>query len=127
MLAANTVRGHEPLVRVCGRHPDVDHGYVGTREADVAEQALGVLRLRDDVDAGMLEQPDDALAGEEQVVGDDYAHGIRIRSVRRPVSTLPPRAPTRSSSATIGSRRSAPSSSTRNTTVSPSANASTST
>src|SRR5437899_1617742 len=93
----------------------------------MADQTLGVLRLRDDVDARILEQPDDALAGEQQVVGDDYAHGIMTRSIRGPVSTLPPTAPTRSSSGTIGLRRSAPSSSTRTTIMSPSANASTST
>src|SRR5262245_30859032 len=117
MLAADSLRGHETLVRVCGRHPDVDDGRVGTREADVAEQALGVIRLRADVDACVLQQPCDTLASEEQIVGDHYAHGSTTRSVRAPVSTAPPSAPTRSSSETIRSSRSRPSSATRTTSM----------
>ena len=35
----------------------------------------------DDVDAGVLEQAHDPLAGQHRVLGDDYAHGISARSV----------------------------------------------
>ena len=48
----------------------------GRGEADLAEEPLGVLRLGDDVDAGVGEEADDPLAGEHDVVGDDYSHGI---------------------------------------------------
>ena len=40
--------------------------------------------LGDDVDAGVLEQAHDPLAGEHDVVGDDYAHGISARRVLSP-------------------------------------------
>ena len=51
----------------------------GPVQPDAAQQPGGILRLADDVDAGLLEQVDDSLPGEQDVVGDDYAHGISAR------------------------------------------------
>src|SRR5581483_9499252 len=55
----------------------------------------------DDLEAGLSEQPRQALAQDHGVVGDDYAHGISARSlVPRPGGldkvSRPPRASTRS-------------------------------
>ena len=69
---------------------------VGPLEPDLAEQALGVLGLGNHVDSGVLEQAHDPLAGEHDVVGDDYSHGISARRVVAPTSSEPPSAPTRS-------------------------------
>ncbi len=49
--------------------------------ADLAQQILGVAGLADDLHPGVLEQPHDALAQQDRVVGDDYAHGITARTV----------------------------------------------
>lgn len=66
--------------------------------SDVADQLVGVLRPVHDVDVCLAEQPDDPLAGEHRVIGDDYAHRTPLGygSRMRP----PPTAPSRSSSAT---------------------------
>ena len=97
MLVADPLRGDEALVGVRRRHPDVDDGGVGRGAPHLSQQLVGVAGLAGDVDPGVLEQADDALAGEHRVVGDDYAHGITARS-RRLALTRPPSAPTRSAS-----------------------------
>ena len=72
--------------------------------ADLAQQVLGVARLADDLDARVLEQPHDALAQQDRVLGDDYAHGITARDrgpARRgglSTSSRPSSAATRSAS-----------------------------
>jgi hypothetical protein len=71
-----------------------------------------VARLADDVDAGVGEQPGDALAGEHHVLGYDDAHGISARHAVCLMDRLPPSAPTRSASAIMGASRSVPLSST---------------
>lgn len=47
-------RGHEAFVGACRRHPDVDDRYVRPVQPNAAQQSRGVLRLADDVDAGLL-------------------------------------------------------------------------
>src|SRR4029453_15248741 len=79
---------------------------------DVVEQALGVFGLGDDLDAGVAQQADDALPGEQDVVGDDYPHGSSACSRGGSTVSLPSRAPTRSASWTIDEVRSVPSSCT---------------
>ena len=96
MLRADLPGRDEAFVGVRGRHADVDDRRVGSGEPDVSEQLVGVLRLGDDVDSGVLEQTDDPLAREHHVVGDDYAHGISARRVVWLTSSEPPRAPMRS-------------------------------
>ena len=54
-----------------GRHPDVDDGDVGLVRADLAQEVLGVTRLAGHLEAGLLEQPREALAQQHGVLGDD--------------------------------------------------------
>ena len=44
--------------------------------ADLADEVLGVAGLADDLEAVLGEQPDDPLAQQHRVLGDDYSHGI---------------------------------------------------
>src|SRR6516165_11716465 len=80
--------------------------------ADRAQQRGGVIHRGGDVDAGVGEQPGDALAGQHHVLGYDDAHGISARHSVGWISRLPPSAPTRSDSAAKDAARTAPSSST---------------
>ena len=79
VVVADPLGGDETLVGVGRRHLDVDDGDVGCVLADLFEELIGVVGLTDDVDAGVGEQVDDALAGEQRVVGDYDAHGISAR------------------------------------------------
>ena len=112
MLGADLLRGDQALVGVGGGHADVDHGGVGLGHADRAQQRGGVARLADHVDAGVGEQPGDTLAGQHHVLGYDDAHGISARHAVSLMNRLPPSAPMRSASVTMGESRSVPLSST---------------
>jgi hypothetical protein len=79
-------------------HADVDQRHVGAGHAHVAEQTIGVLSLGDHVNAGVAQQADDALAGEQGVVGNDYAHGSSARSRVGSTARRPSSAPMRSAS-----------------------------
>lgn len=81
MFRPDRLGGDEALVRLRGRHPDVDDRRVRPCEAHVTEQPVGVLRLGDDIDARVAKQAHDPLPGEHDVVRDDYAHGISARSL----------------------------------------------
>ena len=61
---------------------------------DLAQQVLGVAGLAHDLDAGLLEQPHDALAQQHRVLGDDYARtgSPPGRSCHRPARARRPRA-----------------------------------
>src|SRR5216683_497606 len=119
MLGADLLRGDEALVGVGGRHADVDDGGVGLGGADRAQQRGGVAGLADHVDAGVGEQPGDALAGQHHVLGYDDAHGISARHAVCLKDRLPPSAPTRSASVTMGASRPVPLSSTVTTSCPP--------
>src|SRR6266508_3623464 len=120
MLGADRLGGDQALVGVGWRHADVDQRHVGVGQAHLAEQALGVLGLADHLDASVAQEADDALAGEQDVVGDDYPHGSSARSRVGSTASLPSRAPTRSANCTIAAVRSVPSSSTVTTSRPPS-------
>ena len=97
MVGADPLGRQETLVGVRGRHSDVDHGSIGLLEPDLTKQSLGVLGLGHHLDSGVLEQPDDSLAGDHHVIGYHYSHGISACRVVIPTSSVPARAPTRSS------------------------------
>jgi hypothetical protein len=120
VLGADRLGGDQALVGVGGRHADVDQRHVGAGQADVVEQALGVLGLGDHLDTGVAQQADDALAGEQDVVSDNYPHGSSACSRVGSTANRPSRAPTRSASWTIGELRSVPSSCTVTTSRPPS-------
>ena len=67
------------------------------------EQRLGVADARDDLVAGILEQPCEPFAEQHRVLGDHESHGIAT-SMRVPpprglaITSVPPWAETRSSS-----------------------------
>jgi hypothetical protein len=98
MLGADRLGGDQAFVGVGWRHPDVDQRRVGAGQAHVVEQALGVFGLGDHVDARVAQEADDALPGEHDVVGDDYAHGSSARSRVGSTTSVPSRAPTWSAS-----------------------------
>ena len=81
VLVADLGRGAQALVGVRRRHADVDDRDVGLVGADLAQQVLGVAGLGDDLEARLLEQPRDALAQQQAVVGQDYAHGTSALTV----------------------------------------------
>ena len=66
-----------PFVRLRRRHPDVDDRDVRLVHRDVAEEVLGRARLRDDLEARLVEQPRDPLPEQHRVVGEHDAHGRR--------------------------------------------------
>src|SRR3954454_15629586 len=77
VLRADLAGRAQPLVGVAGRHADVDDRDVGLVGADLAEQVLGVAGLAGDLEAGVLEQPDETLAQQHGVLGhDDLEWGI---------------------------------------------------
>ena len=84
---ADPGRGHESLVGVRRRHPDVEHDHVGPVQVGLAEHRVEVVRLADDLASGLGQQPDHAGPGEQHVVGDYYAHGITARSRSGPTTT----------------------------------------
>ena len=75
MGAADLGRRARALVVVVGRHAHVDDRELGLVLADQREQRVGVARPADDLVAGVLEQPGEALAQEHGVLGDHDAHG----------------------------------------------------
>jgi len=52
------------------RHPHFDDGNVGLVRPDLAEQVLSVAGLRDDLEARLGKNPNNALAQEDGVVRD---------------------------------------------------------
>src|SRR5262249_23377434 len=112
VLGPDLPGGDQALVGVCGGHADVDDGRVRPGRADRVQQRGGIAHLAHHVDAGVGEQPRDALAGEHHVLGYDDTHRISARHTVDWISRLPTSAPTRSDSAAKGAARAAPSSST---------------
>src|SRR5690348_12866162 len=56
-------------------HPDVDDRNVRRGRVDERKQALGVAGLPGDFEAALDEQPSEAFAEQQRVVGERYAHG----------------------------------------------------
>src|SRR5436305_13269656 len=83
-------------------HTDVDERDIRLDARDTLEQGFGVFDGGDDVDTGVGEQPGDALAQEQLVVGDYDPHGSSTSRTRLCLSgrrwIVPPAAPTRSES-----------------------------
>ena len=93
----------QSLVGVRRWHPDVDDRDVRAGALDQLEQAVAVGGEPDDFEAGFFEQPGEAFAQDDRVVGQRYAHGISARSVvPRPggleIVNRPPSASMRSAS-----------------------------
>ena len=80
MLGLDRLGGDQALVGMGWRHAEVDQRHVRAGQADLPQQGFGVLGLGDHLDACVAQQVDDPLAGEHDVVGDDYAHGSSARS-----------------------------------------------
>ena len=66
----------EPLVGVGRWHADVDDRDLGLVHRDVAHQVGGVVGLGENVEAGLDEQPHDALAQQDRVLGDHHGHRV---------------------------------------------------
>ena len=77
VVLADLLGRPQPLIGLRRRHPDVHDRDVRLVHRDVAQQILGVAGLRDDVEAGLHEQPGDSLAQEHRVVGEHDADGDR--------------------------------------------------
>src|SRR5918996_3044640 len=97
------------------RHPNVHDRDVRPSPTNAPQHSLGIFRLTHDVDASVLEQSDYPLSGKQDVICDDYAHGISARRIISPTFSVPPSAPTRSADRTIADVRSEPSSCTLTT------------
>src|SRR3954464_1707294 len=104
MPLADRLRGGEPFVRVRWRHLDVDDDQLRPPALHQGEQLVAGGSRSCDFEAGLDQQPAEALAQERLVVRDDHAHGSSSRTTDSPstpaTATDPPRAPTRSSIAT---------------------------
>ena len=76
---ADLLRGPEAFVRVRRWHADVDDDDVRRVAAHLQHQVIGGAGLPDDLEALVLEQPRDALAQKDGILGEDYPHGISTR------------------------------------------------
>ena len=83
VLAADLLRGDEPVVGVAGRHADVEDRHVRPRQRDAAQRLGRRARLADDFDVGLGQQPREPFAQQRLVVGEHYAHGS---SATRPLA-----------------------------------------
>ena len=63
-------RRAQAVVLVGRRHLDVDDGDVGAMRARAAQEVVGVAGLRDDLEAGALEDARDPLAQQDVVLAD---------------------------------------------------------
>ena len=81
VVAADLERRAQAVVGEVGRHPHVDDRDVRLVRADLAQQVRRVARASDDLDPRVLEQPRDALAEQQLVVGDHGAHASDINDV----------------------------------------------
>ena len=82
LARADLDRRAQAVVGVVGRHLDVDDRDVGLVRGDLAHEVDGVAGLAGDLEARVLEQPDDALAQQGLVLADDDAHGRTAQSMR---------------------------------------------
>ena len=74
----------QPFVGVRRRHPDVDEGDIRPLERHRSHQFVRVAALRNDLDAGIGEQPGQARPHQHDVVGDYDPHGTTAVSRTSP-------------------------------------------
>lgn len=79
-LAPQLDRRAQAVVDVARRHPDVDDRDFRPVAQCPAEEVLGVPGLRHDLEAGLGEQPDDALAEEHIVLADNDRLWLRHKA-----------------------------------------------
>src|ERR1700761_507285 len=101
-LAPGGQRGPQALVGEGGREPDVHHRHVRRLPGPRREQVIPVVHGRGDVQAVRLQHPGQAVPQQEEVFGDDNAHGIsRVATVGPPSglfrASIPSKAATRRS------------------------------
>ena len=82
-LAADDLRRPQTVVDLARGHADVDDRDVGLVGARLAKQVIRVGCLRHDVESGVLQQPRDALAHEDRIIGDHDAQHASILIVSR--------------------------------------------
>ena len=91
------------------RHADVDDRDVGLELGHEVEQRVGVARLAHDLEAGLAQEPRQALAQDQRVVGQDYPHGSSAtRRVPAPGGLSTRRVPLRASTRSARPRRPLP-------------------
>src|SRR4051812_8866186 len=95
-------RGAQSVIGVCRRHPYVGYNDVGAMRGGLAHEVVGITGLRDNLEAGLAEQADQAGAEQHLVFADYNAHGSPARTVvphpgRLSMESAPSSAPTRSS------------------------------
>jgi PAS domain S-box-containing protein len=88
MRAPDLDRGDEAIVRVSGRHADVDDRDVGRVGADLQQQIVRAAGAADDLVSRILQERGDALAQQRVVVGDNdvqrlVVHGTSIEVAER--------------------------------------------
>src|SRR5215213_10783722 len=94
---ADLLCGEEAVIELVGRHTDVDDGDIRSTCFHHAQQRVRVTAESCDLEPGVLEQAAEALPQEHLVVGDHKPHGNSARTWVASPTTVPPTAPTRSS------------------------------
>jgi hypothetical protein len=83
-LVADQQRRPQPLIGERGRHPDVDHAHVGDGGGDRPQELLGVAVGRDDLMAGLGQQPGQSLPQQHRILGDHDPHGSTAEMIVGP-------------------------------------------
>src|SRR6185437_11600413 len=83
-LVAYQQRGPQSLVGERRGHPDVDHAHVGPCLGHRAQERLGVAGGGHHLVAGLFQEQRQALAEQDRVLGDRYAHGITAEMIVGP-------------------------------------------
>ena len=88
MVLAELQRRAQALVGVRRRHADVEHADVRAVLLDRLQQRLGVRHGGDDLEPAVVQQPLQAGAQEQRVLGDQDAHGSSARTMVGPPDGL---------------------------------------
>ncbi len=83
VLGADPLGGAQPFGGVGRRHPDVDDGDLWGGPRDQLQQLVDVAGLPGHLEAGVGQQPGDALAEQRRVVGElawPAGHGSHART-----------------------------------------------
>jgi hypothetical protein len=84
VLGADPLGGAQPFGGVGWRHPDVDDGDLWGGPRDQLQQLVDVAGLPGHLEAGVGQQPGDALAEQRRVVGEHDLHRGRTTTPARP-------------------------------------------